>query len=83
MTSKLSWREKLEKDQQPKLVEIPPKMARFGKGKMLIPTPMRMDELVRQIPKGNWLTSVNSVGSWPRIRRRGYLSAHDRHLRSH
>jgi hypothetical protein len=39
MRSKLSWREKLEKDQQPNLVEIPPKMARFGKGKMLIPTP--------------------------------------------
>jgi hypothetical protein len=56
MRSKLSWREKLEKDQQPKLVEIPPKMARFGKGKMLIPTPMLVDELLRRIPKGKLVT---------------------------
>ena len=56
MKSKLSWREKLEKEQQPKLVDTPPKMARFGKGKMLIPTPMLVDELVRRIPKGKLVT---------------------------
>jgi len=56
MKSKLSWREKLEKDQQPKLVDIPPKMVRFGKGKMLIPTPMLVDKLVRRIPKGKLVT---------------------------
>jgi alkylated DNA nucleotide flippase Atl1 len=56
MKSKLSWREKLEKEQQPKFVEIPPKMARFGKGKMLIPTPMLVDDLVRRIPKGKLVT---------------------------
>ena len=49
MKSKLSWREKLEKPQQPKLVQIPPKMSRFGKGTMLIPTPMLVDELVRRV----------------------------------
>jgi hypothetical protein len=56
MKSKLSWREKLEKEQQPKLVDIPPRMERFGKGKMLIPTPMLVDELVRRIPKGKLVT---------------------------
>ena len=56
MKSKLSWREKLEKPQQPKLVQIPPKMSRFGKGIMLIPTPMLVDELVRRVPKGKLVT---------------------------
>jgi alkylated DNA nucleotide flippase Atl1 len=56
MKSKLSWREKLEKDQQPKLVKIPPKMSRFGTGTMLIPTPKLVDELVRRIPKGKLIT---------------------------
>jgi hypothetical protein len=56
MKSKLSWREKLEKDQQPKLVKIPPKMSHFGKGTMLIPTPKLVDELVRRIRKGKLVT---------------------------
>lgn len=56
MKSKLSWREKLEKEQQPKIVDVPPKMSRFGKGKMLIPTPLLVDELVRRIPKGKLVT---------------------------
>jgi hypothetical protein len=56
MKSKSSWREKLKKDQQPKLVKIPPKMARFGKGTMLIPTPMLVDGLVRRVPKGKLVT---------------------------
>src|SRR5258706_5020371 len=67
MKSKLSWREKLEKDQQPKLVDIPPKMARFGKGKLLTPTPMLVDKLVPRIPKGKLVTSVSSGVSWRRI----------------
>ena len=56
MKSKLSWREKLEKHQEPRLVKIPPKMSRFGKGTMLIPTPKLVDELVRRIPKGKLIT---------------------------
>ncbi len=56
MKSKLSWREKLEKDQQPRFVKIPPKMSRFGKGTMLIPTPKLVDELVRRIRKGKLVT---------------------------
>jgi len=56
MKTKMSWREKLEKPQQPKLVKVPPKMSRFGKGMMLIPTPMLVDELIRRIPKGRLVT---------------------------
>ena len=56
MKSKLSWREKLAKPQQPKLVKVPPKMSRFGKGMMLIPTPLLVDQLVRRIPKGKLVT---------------------------
>jgi alkylated DNA nucleotide flippase Atl1 len=56
MKTKLSWREKLEKPQQPKLVKVPAKMSRFGKGMMLIPTPMLVDELIRRIPKGRLVT---------------------------
>jgi hypothetical protein len=54
--SKLSWREKLERPQQPKLVNIPPKMSRFGTGTMLIPTPLLVDALIRRIPKGKLVT---------------------------
>ena len=54
--SRIPWREKLEKPQQPKLVKIPPSMARFGKGTMLIPTPKLVDKLLRQVPKGKLVT---------------------------
>jgi len=54
--SKVSWREKLEKPQQPKVVKVPPKMSRFGKGTMLVPTPGLVDELIRRVPKGSLVT---------------------------
>lgn len=50
------WRDKLQKVQAPKVVQIPPRMSRFGEGTMLIPTPMLVDELVRQVPKGKLIT---------------------------
>ena len=56
LKSRKYWREKLEKLQQPRVVKIPPQMSRFGKGTMLIPTPMLVDELVRRIPKGKLVT---------------------------
>ena len=56
-SSRTRWREKLEKPQQPKVVQIPPKMSRFGAGTMLIPTPMLVDQLIRQVPKGKLITS--------------------------
>src|ERR1700694_3352483 len=54
--SRIPWREKLEKPQQPKVVKIPPSMARFGKGTMLIPTPKLVDALLRQVPQGKLVT---------------------------
>ena len=66
LKSRIPWREKLEKPQQPKLVMIPPKMARFGTGTMLIPTPKLVDDLLRRIPKGSWSRLVKSAkGSLP------------------
>jgi alkylated DNA nucleotide flippase Atl1 len=56
MKSKVPWREKLERPQQPKVVKIPPRMSRFGKGTMLVPTPKLVDEVIRQIPKGRLAT---------------------------
>lgn len=55
-SSRTRWREKLEKPQEPKVVQIPPKMSRFGKGTMLIPTPMLVDEMIRKVPKGKLIT---------------------------
>jgi len=55
-TSRTRWRAKLEKPQAPKIVDIPPKMARFGSGTMLIPTPQLVDELIRKVPKGKLVT---------------------------
>jgi hypothetical protein len=55
-TSRTRWREKLEKEQEPKVVKIPPKMSRFGNGTMLIPTPKLVDALVRKVRKGKLVT---------------------------
>jgi alkylated DNA nucleotide flippase Atl1 len=55
-TSRTRWREKLEKPQEPKVVQIPPTMSRFGDGTMLIPTPMLVDEIIRKVPKGKLIT---------------------------
>ncbi len=54
--SRTSWREKLEKPQEAKLVKVPSKMARFGGGMMLIPTPKLVDDLIRKIPTGKLFT---------------------------
>jgi len=51
------WRAKLEKEQEPKVVDVPPKMAkRFGSGKMLIATSLLVDALMRQVPGGKLVT---------------------------
>jgi len=57
MAHKKTAREKLHKEQPRKLVEIPDKMAeKYGPGKMLIPRPLDVDELVRQVPRGKLAT---------------------------
>lgn len=56
--SKTRWRDKLEKPQELKLVTVPPKMVQmFGKGKMLIPTPMLVDGVIRTVTKGKLITT--------------------------
>ena len=55
-SSRTRWREKLEKPQEPKVVQIPPKMSRFGEGTMLIPTPLLVDQMIRRVPKGKLVT---------------------------
>ncbi len=57
MKSGKTWREKLEKEQEPKVVDVPPKMTkRFGTGKMLVPTPLLVDALIRKVAKGKLVT---------------------------
>ena len=52
-----TWREKLEKQQEPKVVDTPPKMQkRFGAGKMLVPTPALVDALMQKAPSGQLVT---------------------------
>jgi len=54
--SRVPWREKMEKPQEPKLVQVPPRMSRFGSGMMLIPTPKLVDQIVRQVARGRLVT---------------------------
>lgn len=51
MKTRKTWREKLETLQQPRLVDDPQ-----GRGKMLIPRPLDVDALIREIPKGKLVT---------------------------
>jgi hypothetical protein len=56
-TSRVAWRQKLERQQEPKIVNIPPRMQkRFGKGRMVIPKPLDVDALIRCVPKGKLVT---------------------------
>src|ERR1700682_5371662 len=57
MRTRKSWREKLEKIQEPKVVPIPPKMRkRFSGGTMLIPRPLDVDAMIRTVKKGSLVT---------------------------
>ena len=56
-----TWREKLHKEQEPKIVFASPdsKMAkRFGSGKMLIPRPLDVDALIRRVEKSKLITQA-------------------------
>lgn len=56
-SSRIPWREKLTRQQEAKIVAIPPRMqARFGKGKMVIPKPLDVDALIRRVPRGKIAT---------------------------
>lgn len=55
--SKKSWRDKLEKPAEPKIVEIPERMRKqWGPGTMVIGTAMLVDSLVRKVPSGKLVT---------------------------
>lgn len=57
--SRKSWREKLENPPEalPKVVEGPPKWGkRFGGRKVLIATPILVDELIRNVPETKLIT---------------------------
>lgn len=57
MKSRKNFREKLKKDGLPKIVDIPLKMQkRFGKGKMLIPNPLDVENIIRKVPHGKLVT---------------------------
>jgi len=55
-----SWHEKLEKPPAglPKVVEVPADwQRRMGGRKILVPTPLMADEVIRTIPKGKLITT--------------------------
>ena len=57
-TSRTAWREKLEREDHSKIVQIPPRMAkRMGSGTMLIPRPLDVDALIRKAGKGSLVTT--------------------------
>jgi hypothetical protein len=52
-----SWREKLEKPQERRVVPISPRMRkRFGEGTILIPSPLDVDALMRKPGRGRLVT---------------------------
>jgi len=53
MKPRKTWREKLEREQEPEVVDTP-------KGRMLIPKPLDVDALIRKIPKGK-LATVSQI----------------------
>ena len=54
MASRKSPLQKLFIDRQPVLTDMPIRMiARYGHGKMLVPTPRQVDEIIREIPAGS------------------------------
>ncbi len=56
-----TWREKLEKKQSPEIKQAPEIWAKkHGGYKMLIPTPMLVDRMMRKIPEGR-LATIGSI----------------------
>jgi len=61
MRTRTSWRAKLEKPQEAKIVPVPPKMQKLhGTGTMLIPRPLDVDAVIREVPKRK-LVTVNQI----------------------
>lgn len=57
LKTKISWREKVNKITDTKIVDLPDYVpSHFGKGKMLISRPSDIEAAVRKIPKGKLIT---------------------------
>ncbi len=58
MGKKKSWREKLhDKKDLPKIVELTGKMKeRWGEGRMVVPSPLEVKEIMDSVPEGNLIT---------------------------
>ena len=58
MKTKKSWREKLADSKGlPKVAEVTGKLSkRWGEGTMVVPAPIEVDTLMRQVPKGRVVT---------------------------
>ena len=57
-----SWREKLaESKDLPRVVEVNEKMSRkWGTGTVVIPAPLEVDGIMRQVPEGKLIT-INQI----------------------
>ncbi|MDH7517908.1 MAG: MGMT family protein [Candidatus Thermoplasmatota archaeon] len=62
MVSKRSWHEKLADNKDlPKVIEIDDKMSkRWGTGACVIPAPMEVDQIMKNVPKGKLIT-INEI----------------------
>ena len=62
MRTKKSWREKLADSKGlPKVGQVTGKMAkRWGRGTMVIPAPLEVDALMKQVPRGR-LVTINEL----------------------
>ena len=59
--SSKSWREKLEKEMRPKIVDVPDRWAkRIGHGKMLVSSPLLVDTVIKRVARGE-LVTVNNI----------------------
>ena len=57
-----TWQEKLaDSKDMPKVVEITDKMSkRWGTGTVVIPAPMEVDEIMKNVPRGRLIT-INQI----------------------
>ena len=62
MKLRKSWREKLADSKDlPKVVEVTEKMSKkWGTGTCVIPAPMEVDKIMRQVPEGKLIT-INQI----------------------
>jgi len=59
---KKSWREKLHDNRDmPKVVEVTPEMSqRWGTGTVVIPAPLEVDGIMKEVPEGRLIT-INQI----------------------